>query len=51
LLSPPPPPCFAECVVDISDKQFTNVKDNSDILSPVSLLPMINYRQCHCICD
>jgi hypothetical protein len=42
----PPPLCFAECVVDISDKQFTSVNDTVYIitsvvtdnkLSPVSL--------------
>jgi hypothetical protein len=32
---------FTTGVVNISDKQFTSVYDTGDMLSPVSLLPMI----------
>jgi hypothetical protein len=39
---------FIPAVVDTSDNLFTGVKDTADKLLPVSsLLPAINYCQCH----
>jgi hypothetical protein len=39
---------FIPAVVDNSDNLFTSVKDTADKLLPVSsLLPAINYCQCH----
>jgi hypothetical protein len=36
---------FIASVVDTGDELFTGVNDASDKLSPVSLLPAINYRR------
>jgi hypothetical protein len=37
---------FIAVVNDTDEKLFTGVSDNGDIVSPMSLLPVKNYRRC-----